>query len=215
MQVLEQEQAQQQVAAILVSVGYLGYAFFGYPVIGIMTDSATLYVLGDRKQELYGKQKMGTPIGFGLSVFLTGVLMDAWGPYAIFVVFCSSVLAFVLTCLVTDFTPRYTSVKPPLTVNEQEEEEAATAGAVVEDDEEIIDQRQRPTSTKDLLTLPHAVRFYFSMTILGAVMGVMIAFLFLFVQKELHGTPAMVGLLGPLASCVEVVCFFFAKQVRG
>lgn len=173
-------------------------------MIGVAVDSATLYVLGNRKQELYGRQKMGTPIGFGLSVFLTGVLMDAWGPYSIFVVFGTSVLGFVLTCLFTDFSPGYSSATAT----------AAAAAVEPEDANKMMIAQKETSSARDLLAIPHAARFYLVMTLLGAVMGVMIAFLFLFVQKELHGTPAMVGLLGPLASCVEVVCFYFAKDVR-
>jgi hypothetical protein len=49
-------------------MGCFGYAIFGYPVIAALVDTVVLRVLADQK-ELYGRQKIGVPIGFASSVF--------------------------------------------------------------------------------------------------------------------------------------------------
>ncbi|KAI9496315.1 major facilitator superfamily domain-containing protein [Zychaea mexicana] len=219
----------------LVSIGCLGYAFFGYPIIGTCVDCATLRVLGDRKQQLYGKMKMGCPVGFGLSVFLTGISIDLWGPYALFGIFATCVLSFVCTCLLTDLEP-YPWPQQRRPINNSNRTTTAAAGQHHHHDDVIVygdddddggevdgdndnvdddddDKLKSPSSIWDLATQPQAVRFFIVMTLLGIVMGNVTAFLFLFIEKDLHGSPALVGLLGPLASCTEVVCFFFAKDI--
>lgn len=175
------------VKVALASVCCFGYAFFGYPVIGTMVDSVTLRVLGNnrKKKQLYGRQKLGAPIGIGVSVFLTGLLTDLCGPFALFGVFASSVLGFIITCLLTNLA------SSPST-----------------------QQASSSSSWRAFLSQPNAKRLLVVMALLGIIMNVMFAFLVLFIEKDLHGSPALTGLLGPLASGTEIVCFFFAKEVR-
>ncbi|KAI7850873.1 major facilitator superfamily domain-containing protein [Circinella umbellata] len=193
---------------ILVSISYFGYAFFAYPIIGTMIDCATLRVLGDRKQQLYGRQKAFTPVGFGVSIFLTGLCIELWGPYAVFGTFATCVLAFVCICLVTDLSPY------PWDVMTRSHNQTFNAEEVIIDNADNEDNKTGPVpSMWDLIERPEAVRFFVVMTFLGIIMGIVTAFLFLFIEKDLHGSPALVGLLGPLTSCTEIVCFYFAKNI--
>ncbi|KAI8148447.1 major facilitator superfamily domain-containing protein [Fennellomyces sp. T-0311] len=184
-------------ATALASVGCLGYAFFAYPVIGIMLDSATIRVLNVRKRDLYGRQKAGTPIGFGSAVFLTGLSIEIWGTYAVFGTFTACVVLFVIVCSTTNLEPYPWNIVP----------DGSTENSTSEADD------KKHASMWDLIEQPQALKFFVVMTFLGTVMGVVVAFLFLFIEKDLHGSPALVGLLGPLASCTEVICFYFARNI--
>ena len=176
-----------------------------------MIDCATLRVLGDRKQQLYGRQKAFTPVGFGSSVFLTGLCIELWGPYAVFGTFATCVLAFVCICLVTNLSPY---PWPIMATTDNNNVGDSVAFDNTEDDNDNENNKTGPIpSMWDLIERPEAVQFFVVMTFLGIMMGIVTAFLFLFIEKDLHGSPALVGLLGPLTSCTEIVCFYFAKNV--
>lgn len=197
---------------MLTSCGCFGYAFFGYPVIAALVDTVILRVLADQK-DLYGRQKIGVPIGFASSVFLTGLLTEKLDSlYALFIVFGVSNLAFVITVAVTDLEPHY----------EQLEEDTLTYGSVsptaasivIEDeDDEISVTKDEDITMWHLLKEAEAIQFFTFMTMMGFSNAVVQAFLYLFFENDLNGTPAMVGLFGPLGSSTEVVCFFFSKEV--
>lgn len=198
----------------LTSCGCIGYAFFGYPVIAALVDSVILRVLADQK-DLYGRQKIGVPIGFASSVFLTGLLAEKLNTvYALFIVFGVSNLAFVLTVAVTDLEPHYKQLE------EQDDtllygsmSPIAAAAAIEVEDDDISVTKQEDISMWDLLKEAEAIQFFTFMTMMGFSIAVVQAFLYLFFENDLNGTPTMVGLFGPLGSSTEIVCFFFSKEV--
>jgi hypothetical protein len=205
----------------LVSVGCFGYAFFGYPVIAALVDAVILRVLADKK-DLYGRQKIGVPIGFASSIFLTGLLTEKLDSlYALFIVFTIYCLSFIATIWYIDIEPyqfeykpvsesaEYGSTSPPPPV-------VATHGHVIiedEDDEIGVTEDLKPTMWT-LLKEPDAVQFFSYMVLMGFAIAVVQAFLYLYFENDLGGTPTMVGLFGPLGSSTEVLCFFFSKEVK-
>lgn len=207
----------------LTSIGCFGYAFFGYPVIAALVDSVIFRVLADQK-DLYGRQKIGVPIGFASSVFFTGVLIEKLDSlYALFIIFTIYNLSFVATVWYIDIDPRPIEYKQ---VDQEENEDDTIYGSmsptttspppvvVIEDEDDDI----RVTSTLSptmwtLLKDPDSVQFFTFMTMMGFNIAVVQAFLYLYFENDLHGTSAMVGLFGPLGSSTEVVVFFFSKEV--
>lgn len=183
----------------LTSLGCFGYAFFGYPVIAALVDSVILRVLADKK-DLYGRQKIGVPIGFASSVFFTGLLTEKLDSlYALFIIFTIYNLAFIVTVYFTNMEPFGDEYKQ-LYVNNT---------AMGEENDEIHVRPSMWTLLKD----PDAVQFFTFMTWMGFCIAIVQAFLYLYFENELHGTPFMVGLFGPLGSSTEIIVFFFSKQV--
>ncbi|CEP16056.1 hypothetical protein [Parasitella parasitica] len=198
----------------LTSIGCFGYAFFGYPVIAALVDTVILRVLANRK-DLYGRQKIGVPIGFATSVFLTGFLTEKLESlYALFAVYFVYCVGFVITAAVIDLSPHYQpienisdtygSLSPPA--------DDTDAEVVIEDVNDGIRATPDP-SMWHLLQEPEAVQFFTYMTALGFAIAVVQAFLYLFMENDLHAPSSLVGLFGPLGSITEVIVFFFFKHV--
>ncbi|ORY93364.1 major facilitator superfamily domain-containing protein [Syncephalastrum racemosum] len=205
----------QTVATVLVSLCDFGFAFFGYPIIATMVDSITLRVLGDRKEQLYGRQKAFGPLGFGGSVFLTGLVMDRFGPYALFGSYAFFVISFLITAFFTSFEPY--AWHDDEVDHSHSSRSSSFDGTVAHTDSlrSDLDKEEKPPTISDLLVCEGAARFFTVMTLLGVCMSVFFAFLTLFIGTDLHGSPALLGLLGPLGSSVEIVCFFFTKEIFG
>lgn len=203
-------------------MGCFGYAFFGYPIIAALVDTVILRVLANRK-DLYGRQKIGVPIGFATSVFLTGFLTEKLDSlYALFIVFTVYCLAFVITLSIVDINPHYYepvveeeiddtygSMSPNSNNNNSVEQVAAV---VIEDVNDGIRVTPDP-SMWHLLQEPEAVQFFTFMTTMGFAIAVVQAFLYLFMENDLHASSFLVGLFGPLGSITEIIVFFFFKQV--
>lgn len=196
----------------LTSLGCFGYAFFGYPVIAALVDSLILRVLADKK-DLYGRQKIGVPIGFASSVFITGFLTEKLDSmYALFIVFTLSNLAFIVTVYFTDIEPCQDEYKPFIYGS-------TTSPIIVDTNDEIPVQPPSPSLLKSqsmwsLLKDPDAVQFFTFMTGMGFCIAIVQAFLYLYFENDLHGTPFMVGFFGPLGSSTELIAFYFSKQVN-
>ena len=202
----------------LVSLGCFGYAFFGYPVIAALVDAVILRVLSDQK-DLYGRQKIGVPIGFATSVFFTGLLTEKLGSlYALFIVFTFCNLAFVTTMWFIDINPYHGEYKeleeePP--VDNSIYGSTSPPPIVIEEEDDAI-RVTTPIVSPTMWTLlrePDAVQFFTFMMSMGFAIAVVQAFLFLYFENDLQGTAAMVGLFGPLGSSTELVVFFFSKEV--
>ncbi|KAL7320888.1 hypothetical protein PS15m_000731 [Mucor circinelloides] len=207
----------------LTSMGCFGYAFFGYPIIAALVDTVILRVLANRK-DLYGRQKIGVPIGFATSVFLTGFLTEKLDSlYALFIVFTVYCLAFVITLSIVDINPHYYepvleeeiddtygSVSP--NSNNSNNNVEQVAAVVIEDVNDGIRVTPDP-SMWHLLQEPEAVQFFTFMTTMGFAIAVVQAFLYLFMENDLHASSFLVGLFGPLGSITEIMVFFFFKQV--
>lgn len=205
----------QTVATVLVSVCDFGYAFFGYPIIATMVDSITLRVLSDRKEQLYGRQKAFGPLGFGGAVFLTGLVMDRFGPYALFASYAFFVIGFLITAFFTSFEPKEWQDADFDSPDGSRRNSYSGSVTPTESLRSDVDKEEKPPGLSDLLTCEGAARFFTVMTLLGICMSVFFAFLTLFIGTDLHAAPALLGLLGPLGSCMEIVCFFFTKEVIG
>ncbi|KAI9259182.1 major facilitator superfamily domain-containing protein [Helicostylum pulchrum] len=194
---------------ILTCIGCFGYAFFGHPVIVALVNTVTLRVLAERK-DLYGRQKIGMPIGFASSIFLTGLLTERLDSlYALFIIFTIYNLLFVITVWFVSVEPYQFSYKPI----EQVYGSISPPPAVVIEDENCA----APTSAEKLnmwtlLKDPGAVQFFTFMTLMGFCFSVVVAFLYLYFENDLHGTPSMVGLLGPIGSSTDLIIFFFSKE---
>ncbi|KAI8081601.1 major facilitator superfamily domain-containing protein [Halteromyces radiatus] len=234
---------------MLVTLGCFGFSWFGYPVIAAMVDSVTFLVLGDYK-ELYGQQKTGCPVGYGLSVFLTGLLMESIGPYAMFPVYTFFSLSFIITVALLDFTPRkkspclyddIDSSSPTLLTSTTQinntpknssisSSDSSTNGygsvdtinndmdvdIEDDDDDDEVDRKQQTLSSVSMWSLlanPESCLFFLVTILMGFSIAVIQAFLFLFMRNDLHASPSMIGLLGPLGSSTEIVCFYFSKQI--
>ncbi|KAI8066956.1 major facilitator superfamily domain-containing protein [Gilbertella persicaria] len=194
---------------VLTSMGCFGYAFFGYPVIAVLVDAVILRVLADRK-DLYGRQKIGVPIGFASSVFLTGFLTEKLDSlYALFIVFGFSCISFIVTVIFTNFDPpKYSMAKYGTTSLSPQEQ------IVIEDqDDDISVTKAKEGSMWHLLQTPESVQFFTFVVMLGSVIAAIQAFLYLFFENDLKGTSSMLGLFGPLGSSTEVICFFYSKQI--
>ncbi|KAI9306411.1 major facilitator superfamily domain-containing protein [Cunninghamella echinulata] len=209
----------------LVSLGCFGWSWFGYPVIASFVDS------GDYK-ELYGRQKIGCPIGYGLSIFLAGLTTELFGPYAFFGVYTFFTFAFIITVIQLDFIPR----RKPTILNRTNDDDDITVdndsyyGSIEEvEDNDILAastiitehdgnhegiKQQKPLSIWHLLKNPDAIQFFLVMALMGFSIAVIQAFLFLFMRNDLHATPSTIALLGPLGSFPEVIGFFFTKQIH-
>ncbi|KAI9031900.1 major facilitator superfamily domain-containing protein [Phycomyces nitens] len=192
---------QESTTIVLVSLGCFGYAFFGYPMISAMVDCVTLRALGDDKA-LYGRQKIGCPIGVSSAIFLVGLLQETFETqYALFWVYTVYVLGFIATIACTDLTPhRYTIV-------DQETPLLAESSAAAEGVE------KQNKSMWHLFRQPESMHFYTVVAILGFCFSIFQIFLFMFIRNDLHGTPAMIGLLGPLSGFSELLVFFYSKQI--
>ncbi|ORX62879.1 hypothetical protein DM01DRAFT_1360833 [Hesseltinella vesiculosa] len=203
---------------VLVALGNFGFSWFGYPMISAVTDTVIFLVLGDQKT-LYGQQKVGCPIGFALAVFFTGSLMETMGAYALFVVFSACVVSLIVTVAVLHI-PSPTSTLPSKTtcsstqlqpaMDDADDQSHSSYGSV---DIPNIEMSATKTTMWSLLEDVDAQRFFAVMVAMGMAIAVIQAFLFLFMQKDLGASPAMVGWLGPLGSSTEIICFFFSKQV--
>lgn len=201
----------------LTSLGCFGYAFFGYPVIAALVDSVILRVLAEKK-DLYGRQKIGVPIGFASAVFLTGFLTEKLDSlYALFIVFTVYNLSFVITVWIIDVEPHHDEYKPveedPSMYGSTTPSPTSSPTVVIEDEDDDIRVTTESPTMWTLLKEPDAVQFFTYMTMMGFAIAVIQAFLFLYFENDLHGTSAMVGLFGPLGSSTEVVVFFFSKEV--
>ncbi|KAI8640363.1 major facilitator superfamily domain-containing protein [Parasitella parasitica] len=196
----------------LTSIGCFGYAFFGYPVIAALVDTVILRVLANRR-DLYGRQKIGVPIGFATSVFLTGFLTEKLDTlYALFAVYLVYCLGFVVTAAVIDLNPHY---EPIENLDDTYGSLSPTTGiddVVIEDVNDGIRVTPDP-SMWHLLQEPEAVQFFAYMTAMGFAIAVVQAFLYLFMENDLHAPSSLVGLFGPLGSITEVIVFFFFKHV--
>lgn len=199
----------------MTCLGCFGYAFFGYPVIAALVDSVILRVLAEKK-DLYGRQKIGVPIGFASSVFLTGYLTEKLDSlYALFIVFTFYNLSFILTVWFVDVEPHHFEYKPVDQVYG-----STTSPILILDPPTIIisEEEHPPVVTKPnmwtLLKDPNAVQFFTFVTLMGFCLAVVQAFLYLYFENDLHGTSTMVGLFGPLGSSTEIVVFFFSKEVE-
>lgn len=63
-----------------------------------------------------------------------------------------------------------------------------------------------------LLQDPESIQFFTFMSFTGFCISVVQAFLYLYIENDLKGTPFLIGLFGPLGSSTEVICFYFSKQ---
>ncbi|KAI8066513.1 major facilitator superfamily domain-containing protein [Gongronella butleri] len=219
-------------ALLLVSVGNFGFSWFGYPIIAAAVDTVIFMVLGDNKA-LYGQQKIGCPIGYGLAVFLTGMGMQFMGAYALFVVYSVCVIAFVITVAVMDLTPA-TKPEDALLSTEShhlhgdESDSSASSYGSLDNGRQHdhhhhhaapmeaatgVDPVAASASIWSLLRDRDAARFFAVMVTTGFAIAIVQAFLFLFMQKDLGASPALVGWLGPLGSSTEIIFFFFSKPL--
>ncbi|KAL0084002.1 major facilitator superfamily domain-containing protein [Phycomyces blakesleeanus] len=209
---------QESTTIVLVALGCFGYAFCGYPMISAMVDCVTLRALGDDKA-LYGRQKIGCPIGVSSAIFLVGLLQETFETqYALFWVYAVYVLGFIATIAAIDLTPhRY-----PKPVDEEETPllpdpaSAATLIAVGSTTPSLSENgvEKQDKSMWHLFRQPESMHFYTVVAILGFCFSTFQIFLFMFIRNDLHGTPAMIGLLGPLSGFSELLVFFFSKQVN-
>ncbi|KAG0189593.1 hypothetical protein DFQ28_003238 [Apophysomyces sp. BC1034] len=152
-----------------------------------MVDSVTLMVLGDQK-ELYGRQKVGCPIGFGIAVFLTGFFMEELDTsYALFGVFAACAIGCIMTIALLDFTPY-----------------RASLNATEEGRRSELELRKPSGSMWEILRSGEVLQFLTVIILLGFSVNVILAFLFLFIRDNLGATPALIGLLGPLGSTTEI-----------
>ncbi|GAA5810170.1 hypothetical protein MFLAVUS_003589 [Mucor flavus] len=194
---------------LLTCIGCFGYAFFGYPVIAALVDTVILRVLAERK-DLYGRQKIGVPIGFASSVFLTGLLTEKLDSlYALFIIFTIYNLSFVVTVWFVSVEPYHFDYKPVEQIYGSMSPPPFPSPAVVIEDEN--DDIRVTTAAKPsmwtLLKDPGAVQLFTFMTLMGFCIAIVQAFLYLYFENDLHGTPSMVGLFGPLGSSTELVIF--------
>lgn len=193
------------------SIGCFGYAFFGYPVIAALVDTVILRVLADKK-DLYGRQKIGVPIGFASSVFFTGLLTEKLDSlYALFIIFTIYNLSFIITVWFTNIEPYHDEYKPIDYRSISPVDYRSTSPIVIQDENDEIPVS--PPSMWTLLKDPDAVQFFTFMTLMGFCIAIVQAFLYLYFENDLHGTPFMVGFFGPLGSSTEIIVFFFSKQV--
>ncbi|CAO3617634.1 unnamed protein product [Cunninghamella blakesleeana] len=125
---------------ILVSIGCFGWSWFGYPVIASFVDSVTFLILGDYK-ELYGRQKIGCPIGYGLSIFLAGMTTEMFGPYAFFGVYAFFTIAFLVTVIQLNFTPhkKPTMISSTSSVSRTNSQDSNHYGSFNDDNENNMD----------------------------------------------------------------------------
>lgn len=180
-------------------------------MIAALVDTVILRVLADRK-DLYGRQKIGVPIGFASSVFLTGLLTEKLDSlYALFIIFTIYNLSFVVTVWFVSVEPYHFDYKP---VEQIYGSMSPPPAVVIEDDnDDIRVTTNAKPSMWTLLKDPGAVQLFTFMTLMGFCIAVVQAFLYLYFENDLHGTPSMVGLFGPLGSSTELVVFFFSKEV--
>ncbi|KAI9362654.1 hypothetical protein BD770DRAFT_226960 [Pilaira anomala] len=206
---------------LLTCLGCFGYAFFGYPVIAALVDSVILRVLAEKK-DLYGRQKIGVPIGFASSVFFTGYLTEKLDSlYALFIVFTFYNLSFILTVWFVDVEPHHFEYKPvdqvygsttsPILILDSP---TTTTTTIISEDPSLPPVTTTKPNMWTLLKDPNAVQFFTFVTLMGFCLAVVQAFLYLYFENDLHGTSAMVGLFGPLGSSTEIVVFFFSKEIR-
>lgn len=191
---------------ILVSLSCFGYAFFGYPIIVAIVDSLIFKILAEKK-ELFGRQKVGLPIGFASSVFLTGFLSQKLDTnYALFFVFGVSNIAFLITLLCIHIPASST------TTEDGYGSVASSPTPTITPAEDGIEEEEKG-SIWDLLKDPYSIQFFTFMSFTGFCIAVVQAFLYLYIENDLKGTPFMVGLFGPLGSSTELICFYFSHQV--
>jgi Na+/melibiose symporter-like transporter len=169
-------------------------------------------VLGDQRERLYGRQKMCVPVGFASSVFLTGFLIEKLGSaYALFIVFAVYNMGFIITCFFTDMEAQASSYQ-------KLDDDAEDYGAISSEDDAITVAQETAVAEEesfwDLLKQPNAKAFYAFMLMMGCSLAVIQAFLYIYFENDLHGSAAMTGLLGPLGSSTEFICFFFFKEIH-
>ncbi|KAI7869195.1 major facilitator superfamily domain-containing protein [Spinellus fusiger] len=228
---------------VLVSLGCFGYSFCGYPMVAAMVDCVTLRALGEDKA-LYGRQKIGCPIGVSTSVFLVGSLQESFGtPYALFWVYTAYALGFIVTLVFTDLTPYHSPVDSSSPIHScqpthtsysvasgQErvhgDGHATGGGADGQEDgcdgedftQSLLPATEHKSSVHSsmwsLFLQPTLMHFYTVVALLGFCFSAFQTYLFIFIRNDLKGTPAMIAWLGPLSGVSEIMIFFFSKQVN-
>jgi hypothetical protein len=159
--------------------------------------------------------------------------MEWFGPYALFGVYTCFALSFIATVALLDFTPHrkpilndddYSSHEPSLVQGNDTPSSYGSTNTITainddddddDDDDDNEDDPKKPLPTIwSLLATPESSQFFLVVVMMGFATAIIQAFLFLFMRNDLHASPALVGLLGPLGSSTEIVCFFFSKRVR-
>lgn len=156
--------------------------------------------------------------------------MEWFGPYALFGVYTCFALSFIATVALLDFTPHRkpifnddsSSSHHPSRIggNDTPSSYGSTDTITAIDDEDGSDDdneedpKQSLPTIWSLLATPESSQFFLVVVMMGFATAIIQAFLFLFMRNDLHASPVMVGLLGPLGSSTEIVCFFFSKNVR-
>ncbi|KAI9319461.1 major facilitator superfamily domain-containing protein [Dichotomocladium elegans] len=83
----------------------------------------------------------------------------------------------------------------------------------VEHSSVILASEDDEVPSRASLTSPRVLCYLVTILLFGVVLSLIVNFLFLFLNEDLHMPASMIGWTGPLGAITELLCFCFAKQL--
>ncbi|KAI8911516.1 major facilitator superfamily domain-containing protein [Gorgonomyces haynaldii] len=155
--------------------------------VGSLIDSLTLLVLPDKQD--YGKQRLFGSLSWGLSMALTGYLMDVFeSQWVMFYVFAGCISLFFVTSV---FIPKEH-------IGQIEEEVDETEPLLVPEDLTLWQAICRP---RDLF-------FFLTIGQIGMVLAILANFLFIYLSTTWKLSSTLIGFTTPFSIFFELIVFF-------
>eukprot|EP00898_Chlorokybus_atmophyticus_P007440 jgi/Chlat1/7698/Chrsp64S07146 len=188
-----------------------------------LMDSGALDILENKGD--FGKQRAWGAVGWGTFSLITGAVIDATAMNSLF--YMHIIIAAMTMALATiyPFRKRVTLVKLPTTELQVESNNGNVSGATSSDDEPMLRSRARAPTIAAPTFLQHYIEafsvvvkdiytasFYAIMCVIGACMGIIENYLFLYLQ-ELHASKTLMGLSLTVTCIAEVPVLFFSGRI--
>lgn len=166
----------------------------------------------------YGRLRLWCAVGYGTAAGLIGVGMYfvpkiTWVPYAAH--FAPGLLSGIISITLMCFLQNESEKKPIDNVSIQEENQPDTHEEESKPLNPPVDEKQEPFCSK-FRRLPFSFDLFLFVIVIficGSCMGLVATFLFLFIEKSLHGSQLIMGVSVLVTCAFEVPVFYYAKNL--